>query len=252
MRSAFGGALLDHYRDERSAPLIQRDGPETREHPIERFYFGSFDAADELWGTLGGHLAGPMVDLGAGAGRHALHFQEQFETVAVEPDPQLVTLMRERGVEDAREGDMFALRETFDRDRFASALAYGTQVGLAGSMAGLRSFLCDLAHVTRPDGTAVLDAYDPTTFDPDDPTALDPADLLGYRADPAPGLASRVMTFEYEDTVDETLLFGLFSPARFREATVGTDWSVVAVHQDDGDPHYVVVLERSATTPCRR
>ncbi len=238
MDSAFGGALLDHYRDERSVPLIQRDGSETREHPIERFYFGDFDPSTEgtPWPTLVEYLDGPLVDLGAGAGRHALYFQERFETVAVEPDPALVELMDERGVTDAREGDMFALRETFDRDRFASALAYGTQAGLAGSVDGLRTFLSDLAHVTTPDGTAVVDAYDPT--------ALEPDELLGYRTDPAPGLASRVMTFEYADRVDETLLFRLFSPGRFREAAVGTDWSVAEVLQDNGDPHYYVALER--------
>jgi len=44
--------------------------------------------------------------------------------------------MRDRGVVDVREGDMFALRDAFERDRFASALAIGTQIGLAGSMRG--------------------------------------------------------------------------------------------------------------------
>lgn len=234
METAFGQALLDHHRDERTAPLIQRDGPETREHPIEQFYFGPFDGEDELWSTLTASLEGPLVDLGAGAGRHALHFQERFETVAVEPDPALVELMRDRGVEDAREGDMFALRESFERDRFRSALSHGTQLGLAGSMAGLRAFLCDLSHVTTPDAAAVVDAYDPGPIDPDD--------LLGYRSDPAPGLASRVMTFEYEDRVDETLLFRLFSPGRLREATVGTDWTVADVHRREASAHYHAVL----------
>jgi len=48
--------------------------------------------------------------------------------------------MRDRGVVDVREGDMFALRDAFERDRFASALAIGTQIGLAGSMRGLSAF----------------------------------------------------------------------------------------------------------------
>jgi len=236
MTSAFGGALLDHHRGERTAPLIQRDGEETLEHPIEQFYFGAFDADDELWETLTGYLEGPMVDLGAGAGRHALHFQEGFETVAVEPDSALVELMRERGVDDAREADMFSLRDDFERDRFQTALSHGTQLGLAGSLAGVRTFLNDLAHVTMPGGTAVVDAYDPGPLDADD--------LLGYRSDPAQGLASRVMTFEYEDRVDETLLFRLFSPDRLRDATVGTDWSFAEVIRREASAHYHVVLRK--------
>lgn len=129
---------------------------------------------------------------------------------------------------------MFALREQFDRDRFGSAFARGTQVGLAGSMDGLRSFLGDLATVTDDGGRAVLDCYDPEH--------PDTAELLGYRADPTPGLAHRVMHFEYEGVVGETLLFRLFSPDRLREAAVPTPWTVDRVSQSGH--HYLVYLTK--------
>jgi ketosteroid isomerase-like protein len=74
--------------------------------------------------------------MGAGAGRHALSFPQQFETVAMESREALVETMRDRGVPDARCVDMFALRDVFDRDRFQSALAAGTQVGLCRSTTG--------------------------------------------------------------------------------------------------------------------
>ncbi|OTF02417.1 SAM-dependent methyltransferase, partial [Halorubrum sp. SD612] len=120
MADAFGRAIRDHRRGERAGPLLQGDGEETREHPIEEFYFDAFDPESDAGAWLASRLDGPLVDLGAGAGRHALRFQERFETVAVERGPALVEAMRERGVADAREGDMFALRESFGRDRFAS------------------------------------------------------------------------------------------------------------------------------------
>jgi hypothetical protein len=226
----FGRALRDHYRGERDEPLVVRDGDEARAHPVERFYFGEFDDGDEgAW--LESHLDGPLIDLGAGVGRDALYFQERFETVAVEIDDRLVETMRERGVRDARRADMFALRERFDRDRFRSALARGTQPGLAGSMAGLREFLGDLAFVTTPDAAAILDCYDP---DREGTT-----DLLGFREDPTPGLAHRVMHFEYEGDTGETLLFRLFGPDRLREATIGTGWAVAEVRRGAGDDdHY--------------
>ncbi len=106
-------------------------------------------------------MDGSLLDMGAGAGRDALYYQERFETVAIEVSERLVEVMRDRGVNDARLADMFALRDHFDRDRFRSAHAIGTQVGLAGSMAGVRQFLDDLAFVTTPDATAVLDNYAP-------------------------------------------------------------------------------------------
>lgn len=237
MTDPFGRALADHYRGERSEPLIQRDGEETLEHPIEEFYFTDFDPSTPPESWMVEHLSGPMVDLGAGVGRHALYFQERFETVPVEVGEALVTVMRDRGVEQATVTDMFALCEHFEPNRFASALAWGTQVGLAASMDGLRTFLSDLAVVTRPDATALVDAYDPETGGVDE--------LLGYRSVPTPGLAHRDFWFECEDATGDALLFQLFSPEKFREATVGTPWTMAeVVHPENSGAHYLVRLEK--------
>jgi hypothetical protein len=234
----FGRALRDHHRGDRDEPLVQRDGETERDHPVEQFYFGTFDPGDPTAEWIASWLDGPLVDLGAGVGKHALYFQDRFEVVAVEANDHLVEAMRERGVRDARRGDMFAVREQFERDRFRSALAYGTQLGLAGSMQGLRRFLGDLAFVTAPDATAVLDCYDP-----DDPAVTD---LVGYREEPTSGLASRVITFEYEGDVSDVLLFRLFGPDRVREAAVGTGWEVAELERPPGtpDPHYLAALRK--------
>lgn len=220
-KDLFGRAIRDHYLDEQEDPLIYRAGGEWREHPIERFYFREFDPESEQGARLDYWLDGPLLDMGAGVGSHALYFQGQFETVAIEVSKSLVETMRDRGVKDARHADMFALRKTFQRDRFRSALANGTQLGLVGSMPGLREFLSDLAFVTTPDATAVLDCYHPDLERT--------KELMGYREDVASGLAYRVMHFEYEGEVGETLLFRLFSPDRFREAAVEAGWEVIEI-----------------------
>lgn len=210
----FGRAVRDHYLGELEEPLIDRDGDETREHSIEEWYFGEYQRDEwfESW------LDGPLLDMGAGAGRDTLYFQEQFETVAIEDSKHLVETMRDRGVDDARLADMFALQEHFERDRFRSAFALGTQVQLAGSMQGLRQFLGELAFVTTQDATIVLHGYAPeleiTT------------DIFAYREDPTPGLAYRIFHCEYDGETGRTLLFRLFSIDRLREATIGTRWEV--------------------------
>lgn len=210
----FGRALRDHYLDAQQEPLIDRDGDETREHSIAEWYFGEYQRDEwfESW------LDGPLLDMGAGVGRDTLYFQDQFETVAIEVSEHLVQTMRDRGVDDARLANMFTLREHFERDRFRSAFALGTQVQLAGSMQGLRRFLGDLAVVTTHDATVVLHGYAPelerTT------------DIFAYREDPAPGLAYRIYHCEYDGEIGRTLLFRLFSIDRLRETTIGTPWGV--------------------------
>lgn len=226
----FGRAIRDHYLGNRDAPLIDRDGDESREHSIERWYFGEHEegAWRDSW------MKGPLLDIGAGAGRDALYYQEQFETVAIEVSEHLVEIMRDRGVQDARLADMFSLGDHFERDRFRSAHSIGTQVGLSGSMAGVRQFLHDLAFVTTSDATAVLDNYAPETESIED--------VFAFRDDPMPGLAYRIYHEEYEGVVGETLLFRLFSVDRLREATVGTPWEVSGVKY--GDVQWRAILEK--------
>lgn len=227
MPDPYGRAIRDAHFGERTGPLLERYGDDAREHPVESLYFQTFagESADEQW--VASWLDGPLLDVGAGAGRHALYFQDCFETVAIDVSPHLVETMRDRGVEDARQVDMFSLRDAFDRDRFRSALVIGTQVSLAGSMQGLRRFLGDLAYVTTPDATAVLDGYHPEwSVEHDAP---------GYRHDPTPGLAYRVQQFEYDDVLGDPLLFRVFGPDRFREATVGTGWTVREVRRHPTD-----------------
>lgn len=238
MSDPFGRAVRDFHRDEQDSPLVQRDGEWAREHPIEAFYFGEFDPDGDRGEFLTSWVDGPLLDMGAGAGRDTLYFQERFETVAIEVSDHLVETMRERGVRDARRADMFALRESFERDRFQSTFAWGTQVELAASMRGLREFLDDLAFVTAPDGTATLDCHDPERIVADE--------MLGHRADPTPGLAHRVMQFEYEGDVGETLLFRLFGPDRLREAAAETDWEVAAhSYSSAGSAHYQAALTKA-------
>jgi hypothetical protein len=231
----FGRAIRDHYLGEREESLVDRDGEETRTHAIDRWYFGEYEADDwfESW------LDGPLLDMGAGVGRDPLYFQGQFETVAIEVSEPLVETMRDRGVDDARLADMFSLRDHFERDRFRSAISNGTQLGLAGSMAGVRQFLGDLAFVTTPNATTILDNYAPEK----EATT----DAFAYRDDPTPGLAYRVFHCEYEGAVGRTLLFRLFSTDRLREATVGTPWEVADVRYgpEDAPNQWVAALEKA-------
>lgn len=242
MPDPYGRALRDCYHNQQNEPLLDRHGNDVTDHSqVDSLYFNDFipTGADDEW--VASWLDGPLLDMGAGTGRHTLYFQDQFETVAIETSTYLVETMRDRGVADVRQADMFALKDEFDRDRFQSALAIGTQVGLAGSLQGLRQFLGDLAFVTMPDATVVLDSYHP------DWTAhIDPPQ---YRHDPTPGLAYRIQQFQYEDDLSEPLLFRLFSPDRLREATVGTGWNVseIRCHPSERDDavQYRAALKKS-------
>jgi len=241
MADPFGCAIRDHHRGVRTDPLWAIDGEERVDHPIEAYYFEGRDPEGTVTRWLEDRLGGPFLDLGAGAGRDALYFQDRMETVAVEVSAHLVEVMDDRGVRDPRRGDMFELPSAFEANRFRSVRAAGTQLGLVRSGGRLRAFLDDLARVTTPDATAILDNYDPDRLAGN---GDDEADLLGYRPVPEPGLGFRAFHFEYEGDRGRTLLFRLFSPDRLRAACSGTDWRVREARHFD-EVRYDAVLTKS-------
>lgn len=238
MADPFGRAIRDHHRNERDAALIQRDGPDAIEHPIEDLYFEPVDLEDPGSQWLADRCAGPLLDVGAGAGRHVLAFQERYEAVGIEVSDHLVVTMRDRGIEEPRQGSLFELSASFPADRFGSVILIGTQSNLVGSRAGLRSLLDDLETITTSEGTVVLDSYDPTMAGTEE--------LLGYRPDETSGLAFRVFHFEYEDEIGPTLLFRLFSPETVREVARDTPWEPVDISRPtDREYYYRIALQKA-------
>lgn len=200
------------------------DGADRMDGHIAENYFGSHEDWDEERRDWFAAFDGPVLDLGCGAGQHVRFYEDRgTEVLGVDVSPGAIEAARERGCEDVAVADMFDL--PFERDRFRSVLLNGTQVGLAHSMAGVRSLLSDLAHITDDDATAQVDNYDASLVD---------EDLFGYRPDPRDGVAHRTFHFEYEPRDGERILgpalhFLLFSPDRLRDICVGTPWSVVEV-----------------------
>jgi SAM-dependent methyltransferase len=241
---ALGTAMLDFHRGGLRGPAVHRDGRETWDAAIEANYFGDHEEWDDATRERYGALAGPLVDVGCGAGQHSLFFQERVETVAFDVSPNAVRTARERGVEDARVLDMFDLADAVPAGRFASALVNGTQLGLGGSLAGVSSLLAALARVTTDDGVALVDSYDPARIDAEAAAAFG-----GYRPDPREGVCRRTFHVEYDRATDDgdrdrlvgpSLSFVLFSPARLRDACVGTPWRVDGVERRE--PYYSAEL----------
>jgi SAM-dependent methyltransferase len=220
---AYGRALLDCQHGGLDGTLRYHDGESVREPPFGEHNFSPLRHQDkELLDSLGG----PCLVLGCGSGRRALYLQDRgVEVLATDVSPGAVETARERGVENAIVADMFAL--PFSRDRFRSVTAIGTQLGLAGSLAGVREWLGDAARITDSRGTLIVDSFHPEWTDPED--------CFGFRDDPRPGVMRRAFHVEYEPpqseqrVVGRTLDFVFWTPAKLRELTVGTPWEVVDV-----------------------
>lgn len=153
-----GRALLDHDAGDRGADLLvtQEDG---EGWPLRVADF--FRRADQLPAAEAAALElcrGRVLDLGAGAGCHALALQEQgLEVWAVDVSPGAVAVMRRRGVRRSLVADVFApaLRGPWD-----TLLLLMNGIGLVGDLAGLDRFLDRAATLLADGGQILFDSCD--------------------------------------------------------------------------------------------
>jgi 2-polyprenyl-3-methyl-5-hydroxy-6-metoxy-1,4-benzoquinol methylase len=148
-------AFHDHGQD--VAVTVRNDFGETEETHAS-FFFRTEEAFEE-WESIALERCGPRVlDIGAGVGAHALVLQARgHEVTALDLIPEAVRIMRERGVEDAREATLFDVVSTEVYDT-AILLLNGSMI--AETLRGLDRLLGAAATVLEPGGALILDSTD--------------------------------------------------------------------------------------------
>jgi len=153
-----GRALLDYHHGTTTARIVvHTDLWEDEATPVDEFYRPDHLELPELEIRAIALCRGRVLDLGAGAGRHALELQCRGHRVtALDVAPEAVAIMRERGVRDARSGDLDAVTgEVFDT---ILLLMHG--IGLVGTLAGLDAFFQRVSPHLAKDGQIVCDSAD--------------------------------------------------------------------------------------------
>jgi SAM-dependent methyltransferase len=131
-----------------------------------------------------------VLDLGAGAGRHALELQTSgLEVTALDVSREAVDVMSKRGVRDARCGDL----DTIEHEKFDTILLLMHGIGLVGTLRGLENFLLQVRRLLNPGGRIVCDSADLTIVLP---ALADPAPRAGPFASRYPGEVEFRLTYD--------------------------------------------------------
>lgn len=100
---------------------------------------------------------GSVLDIGAGAGSHALALKDLgHEVSCIDISPGACEVMRKRGLEN-----VFNQRiEEFSARTFDTLLLLMNGIGLAGSLDGYRALLIHLKSLLNPAGRIIFDSAD--------------------------------------------------------------------------------------------
>lgn len=159
---AFGQHLLACLKSENVYEIIERDDAYIDVGPGRSLYFSkSTDWDSHITEAL--NLAqGRILDVGLGAGRHALYLQEQgFEVVGIDNSPLAVQVASERGVSDARVMSVNAIDESIGL--IDTIIMLGNNWGLLGGFEVGQKILKRFAEITSADARIIAETLNPYT-----------------------------------------------------------------------------------------
>ena len=154
-------ALLAFERGERDASILVVDDLGDTDALPARWFFRGEEEFPSLERRALDLCVGSVLDLGAGAGCHALVLQERGHPVsAVEILPELVDLLHRRNVADARTGSVFAP----PAGQWDTVLMLMNGWGLPETLSGLARFFAVVNRLVAPGGRIIADSTDMRGF----------------------------------------------------------------------------------------
>ncbi|MGY4536311.1 SAM-dependent methyltransferase [Mucilaginibacter sp. UYNi724] len=157
MEDIFGQALFDHYKQNGKHKLWINNtyGPK-EEMPLD-VYFRNAEEMPDLELIAITNCNGKVLDIGAGAGSHALILQGKgFDVTAMDISGLAVMIMQQRGVSHAFEADIF----TYSREKYDTLLLMMNGIGLCGTIQQLRLFLQHTKTLLKTGGQLLFDSSD--------------------------------------------------------------------------------------------
>nr|WP_294944887.1 class I SAM-dependent methyltransferase [uncultured Mucilaginibacter sp.] len=157
MKDVYGQALWDYFKSTKPAKLFiyNKYGPK-EEMPLD-IYFREEAEMPNLELLALGKCYGRVLDIGAGAGSHALLLQQGgFDVAAMDISGRAVDIMKERGVKHAFKQDIF----TYSGQKYDTLLLLMNGIGLTGNIEKLRVFLQHTKQLVKPGGQLLFDSSD--------------------------------------------------------------------------------------------
>ena len=156
---AFGQLLLACYEENEAVEIIERDdGLISAYDP--RVYFSDHKHWPVFEREAMRFVKGRVLDIGCGAGRHALYLQRKgFDVLGIDKSLLAIEICKLRGLRKAK---VMSVEDAwFRRDRFDTIIMMGNNFGLLGGFRKARRLLKRFHRMTSKDAVIVAETRDP-------------------------------------------------------------------------------------------
>jgi SAM-dependent methyltransferase len=158
VKDLFGIAFRDYISGNKNENiLVDISISETEVLPVE-YFFREYDQMPEWEQLVLDECRGKILDVGAGAGSHALHLVKKgFDVTAIDISEGGVEVMKERGISKAFVQDFFTMASG---EKYDTILLLMNGTGMAGTIGRIPELLKKAASILAPGGSLYLESTD--------------------------------------------------------------------------------------------
>ena len=237
-QDAFGHEMHDYLNGKDGYEVVERDDGFIDNSLGPKLYFLEYEEWLACEREAMGFVTGRVLDVGCGAGRHALYLQQQgLEVVGIDSSPLAIEICRARGLRSAQVLSITQLSHRLGV--FDTILMLGNNFALVGNPRRARWLLKRFHRMTPRAGRIVAQTRDP--YKTDIPEHLEYHARNRERGRMSGEARIRV---RYKKYVTPWIDFLMVSQAELESILTGTGWAV-ARFIDGEQGTYIAVIEKA-------
>lgn len=218
-----GAALQDYFEKGTTDTLwVHNSYGEAEEMPVDLFFRNEAEMPDLELKALE-LCRGRVLDIGAGAGSHALILQHRkIEVTALDISTRAVAIMKKRGVKEVLEQDIFDLQLT---ERYDTLLFMMNGIGVTGTVEGFTAFLQKAKTYLKPGGQLLFDSSDISYL---------------YQEVPMPAnvyFGEVAFAYEYKQQLGKWFNWVYLDQQTLKDVAAAAGWNSHIIMEDDSDQY---------------
>lgn len=161
MKDLFGKAIFDYQTNNNPQPIITETSISDTDEMDVSYLFRNFKAMPKLEQKALQLAKGKILDVGCGAGSHALYLQNKgYDVTGIDISPNAIKACELRGLQKAFVKNILDLDPFNEENKYDTILLLMNGTGIFGTLVQIAKHLKQLKSLLKPNGQILIDSSD--------------------------------------------------------------------------------------------